>query len=128
MKTQIVALVTVGLLGLCAALVGCNAFAAALVEGPKVELTSGTNAVVRWSTDVPTGGRARRLQAVAGGGLRAAGGHRLHRQMSRAVHRRRRDQARSVDLSVCSRSLRHRATCASLAPLAAPASIVAYLR
>ncbi len=40
--------------------------------------------------------------------LRAARGHRLHRHMSRTVHRRRRDQARSIDLSVCSRSLRHR--------------------
>lgn len=33
--------------------------AALLVNAPVVELTSGTNAVVRWSTDVPTGGRVR---------------------------------------------------------------------
>jgi hypothetical protein len=31
--------------------------AAALVEGPTVELPSGSNAVVRWVTDVATGGR-----------------------------------------------------------------------
>ena len=49
---------------------------ASLVDGPTVEVTSGSNAVVRWSTDVPTGTRVRygltpsNLTQSAGGDVR----------------------------------------------------------
>ena len=44
---------------LCVALLPGIVVGATLVDGPSVEAISGTNALVRWATDVATGGRVR---------------------------------------------------------------------
>lgn len=64
------------MVALCA-LLPAAVFGATLVDGPRAEALSGTNAVIRWSTDVATGARVRYATALsnltqsAGGEVRA---------------------------------------------------------
>ncbi len=58
------------------AALACGAFtshAASLTGGPTVEFTNGTQAVIRWSTDVPTGSRVFFGQSLTGMTRRAQG-------------------------------------------------------
>lgn len=63
------------------AALACGAFtghAARLTGGPSVEFTNGTQAVIRWSTDVPTGTRVFFGESVTGMTRRVQGGQGVH--------------------------------------------------